>query len=655
MTQRPSSHGGPWPSVHVGRELAPAESEWLHTNGAGVYAMSTVATMHTRRQHGLLVAPLGAGGRHAVVLSHLDTRIDAGGKTYRLATHRFPGVAPTPGYRLLEQFAQEPLPTWTFSLGGERLVRTLCLARGRATLILGYRWEGRRPAVALLRPLLALRDVDALSREHGLMRQLVILRPGTVEIQPRDELPPVLFRHPGLFVGSPEWWRRFEYLGDGAGAAPCEEDLWTPGKFELRLEPGATVHLAVSVGDDCIVPPAALERESVAALRALDPGPSRPLTLRSLFIAADHHCALAAEPPRLLVSYPPGRERLADALMAVPGLLLARGLVDEAKRVLDAIAAHADAGWLPERVPGSSPQGVLAASDRSPEATLWLFEAARALLQWTGADDLFVRGRLYPALARAFAAVRDASRSGGAYLSDAGLLIATRGGTLAAPPGAPALACVEHQALWSRACATLETLAREYGDAALAEEAVSARARLREAFAARFWCAEKAYPFDSVSEQDGDAADASLRPNAVVALSLARDLFSAWQAEALLETARDSLLAPFGLSTLDPTDPLYAGGVAAPEVRVEASEQGASWLCLLEHYGRALLGLDPEDFEVQADLRDLVERAARSGGPVLGELPQHCDGDAPLRAGGPPASGPSVAALLWLLAGELGA
>ena len=38
--------------------LAARANQWLHTNGAGAYASSTIAQMHTRRYHGLLVAAL---------------------------------------------------------------------------------------------------------------------------------------------------------------------------------------------------------------------------------------------------------------------------------------------------------------------------------------------------------------------------------------------------------------------------------------------------------------------------------------------------------------------------------------------------------------------------------------------------------------------
>src|SRR5690606_35729629 len=110
-------HDGPWPSLNVGGQLERAEVEWLHTNGAGAYAMSTVALMHTRRNHGLLVAALKPPLDRYVVLSHAESTVKVAGRSYRLATHQFPDIAPTPGYRLLESLAMDPLPRWVCRLG----------------------------------------------------------------------------------------------------------------------------------------------------------------------------------------------------------------------------------------------------------------------------------------------------------------------------------------------------------------------------------------------------------------------------------------------------------------------------------------------------------------------------------------------------------
>src|SRR5262245_29734978 len=79
MTRAPfdPSTGAPtiWPHLDAQGDLGRARREWLHTNGAGAYASSTLAGMHTRRYHGLLVAALDPPlGRH-VILSHVDAAV----------------------------------------------------------------------------------------------------------------------------------------------------------------------------------------------------------------------------------------------------------------------------------------------------------------------------------------------------------------------------------------------------------------------------------------------------------------------------------------------------------------------------------------------------------------------------------------------------
>ena len=231
-------HSGPWPLVHVDGELERAEKEWLHTNGAGAYAMSTLALMHTRRHHGLLVASLEPPlGRH-VILSHAETHVTVGDRTHKLSTHQFPGVAATPGYRHLRSFAQDPLPRWTYLLGKHKLERTIALAPGRNALVMRYHWFGPTPARLQLMPLMPLRPVEHLALEHGGMLQRVTLRTGEVEIQPIPTLPPIAFAHRGVFMGSPDWWRRFEYGEDLRRYTDFQEDMWTPGTFELDTRAG---------------------------------------------------------------------------------------------------------------------------------------------------------------------------------------------------------------------------------------------------------------------------------------------------------------------------------------------------------------------------------------------------------------------------------
>jgi predicted glycogen debranching enzyme len=196
-----------------------------------------------------LVAALKPPLDRHVILSHLETTVTSGSRVYRLSTHQFPNMAPTPGYRFLRQFSQDPLPRWQFELGEERLERVLCLARERNVLVIVHTWHGRTPVRLSARPLMPMRPLHELSHEHGGIAHDVSLRPGQVRIRPVSELPPVVFSQPGVFVGSPDWWRRFEYAEDRKRDAKHQEDMWTPGAFEIELLPHEPSYLTVALGE----------------------------------------------------------------------------------------------------------------------------------------------------------------------------------------------------------------------------------------------------------------------------------------------------------------------------------------------------------------------------------------------------------------------
>jgi glycogen debranching enzyme len=79
--------------------------------------------------------------------------------------------------------------------------------------------------------------------------------------------------------------------------------------------------------------------------------------------------------------------------------------------------------------------------------------------------------------------------------------------------------------------------------------------------------------------------------------------------------------------------------------RQAAYHQGTCWVFLLGVFARAALALEPNDFELQIELRHTIERLIDAG-PVLGQLAQVASGDPPHHLGGCPAQAWSVAELL---------
>jgi predicted glycogen debranching enzyme len=643
---------GPWPMVHIGGDLDNCDVEWLITNGAGAYAMSTVALMHTRRHHGLLVASIGQLDRY-VVVSHVETTVEAEGKTHRLSTHQFPNVAPTPGYRSIETFSQDPLPRWVFRVGKNTLERTISFVRNKNAIVLSYSWTGREPARLLLRPLLPLRPVEELMHEHGGMLQKVTLRSGVVEVQPVRTLPPVLFRHEGVFMGSPDWWRRFEYLEDRGRYEEFQEDQWCPGVLELTLEPRKTEHVVIALGELPDGDPADLVMDAAQHLLAQDPGEDWSPAVRALDVAAEQY--VLEQNGTIVAGYPWLDVWARDTLVALPGIHLARGRIDRAKTCLAYICASLERGLLPQRLGRKTDE-----FEPALDATLWLFEAVRQFAAQARSEQEFVRDTLFPALKSVFERVAE-GESDHVWLTPEGLIengdestaltwMDARTGTHLVTPR-KGLA-VELQALWARGCDTLASLARGQGDHAWEEGAVRARDRVRDTFRQRFWCNETEYPFDCVSadREAGDAwADPSIRPNALIALALDPELFEPWQRRAVLKRAERELLTPRGVRSLAPSDPNYVGHVGGTIAERQATyHQGPVWTYLVSFYVRASLAVQGHDAANRQRLRDLVV-GALEGGIVLGHVAQTADGDAPHRWRGCPAQACSVAVLLELL------
>src|SRR5690606_560461 len=202
----------------------------------------------------------------------------------------------------------------------------------------------------------------------------------------------------------------------------------------------------------------------------------------------------------------------------------------------------------------------------SVDASLWLFEAVCLLAKELPQDDPFVLQEVYPVLVEIFERVHRSPPSL-VWLTNDGLLAIRNAeepltwmdsrskGAVVTPRQGLA---VEFQALWSKACWVLQQYAVKLGDAAVAERALSARERVRGAFKTRFWCHDVGYPYDVIDDITGEA-DTAIRPNAVIALAVEPDLFESWQADAIVHRARERLLTPRGLRTLDPEHLSYVG------------------------------------------------------------------------------------------------
>lgn len=337
-----------------------------------------------------------------------------------------------------------------------------------------------------------------------------------------------------------------------------------------------------------------------------------------------------------------------DTMIALPGLTLATGRFDVARDILVEYARHMDQGMIPNRFPdkGDTPEY------NTVDATLWMFEATRALSQYSQ-DEAFVREHLYEPLADAIAWHERGTRYNIRMDTD-GLLHAGAPGmqltwmdakyrdwVVTPRMGKP----VEIQALWFNALQIMRSFAARFGDTARALRYGDLAGQAELAFNAQFWNEEAGCLYDVV---DGTERDASIRPNQIFAASLTHTMLNQERMQRVVDVVARDLLTPYGLRSLSPADPRYRGRYAGDlETRDGAYHQGTIWAWLMGPFITAHVRAHERSAAARQQARrwlnGMLPHLNQAG---LGQISEVFDGYAPHLPGGCVAQAWSVAEFL---------
>ncbi|MGH2346729.1 MAG: glycogen debranching enzyme N-terminal domain-containing protein, partial [Chloroflexota bacterium] len=349
--------------------------EWLLTNGLGGYASGTVVGMDIRQYHALLVAAMDPPVRRVALLIRLNEAVTIGEDTTELMTAEYAdGTIFPEGYKHIESFAVEAgLPTWTFRVGDCLLRRTIWMVPGHNITVVRYKLAvGSEPVGLALRPLCAARDHRSVERGNGNRRCSVdAVRDGVVVWAGADRPPLWLLAPGGAFLPAGDWYWNVLLREERALGHDHIEDLFQPGTFRFTLRPGRSFTFLASAeepGPTFPDPDGALaKRRSAYAHNAV----SRPTGRRvdclsaALAEAADQFVvarrSIEADQSigtSLIAGYHWFTDYIRDALIALPGLLLANGRVHDAIALLRLSAAQVRDGLVPSQFPEQ---------ERSPE------------------------------------------------------------------------------------------------------------------------------------------------------------------------------------------------------------------------------------------------------------------------------------------------
>jgi predicted glycogen debranching enzyme len=601
-------------------------AEWLETDGAGGYASGTSSGIRTRRYHALLLVATQPPAGRVVLVNGVEAWVETQAGMVALSSHRYaPDVTHPDGASRIVGFVTDPWPRWTWALpGGGRVEHECFVARERGVTVLAWRAIGTPdPVVLHVRPLVSGRDYHALHHENPAFRFAAETSRGRVVWHPYDGVPPIVATTNGAYAHAPDWYRRFLYDEEIARGLDGVEDLASPGTFRFDLADGEAT---LVLGTD---PTAAVD---VPALRAGER--TRRAAFRSrLHRAADAYVVRRGGGKTVVAGYPWFTDWGRDTFIALRGLCLATGRLDDARAILVEWAGHVSEGMLPNRFPdrGEAPEY------NSVDAALWYVVAVHDFLEALRRAGRRAAQADAVRLDAAIQAILDGYARGtrhGIHADDDGLLAAgvaglqltwmdAKVGDWVVTPriGKP----VEVQALWLNALRIGAERSKRWAEL---------HAMAAASFEARFWNEVLGCLYDVVdADHVRGTVDGGFRPNQILAVGgLPFPAMTGERAQRIVDTVERRLWASIGLRSLAPGSPGYApryeGGVRE---RDSAYHQGTIWPWLLGPFVDAWVrvrGGTPEA-KAQARVRFLAPLLAHLDQAGLGHVSEIVDAEPP--------------------------
>jgi predicted glycogen debranching enzyme len=619
-----------------------ARREWLVTNGIGGFACGTIAGINTRRYHGLLVASLDPPVQRTLLLAKLDVTATYRGRSYPLATNEFAdGTIAPRGFVHLDSFALDgQLPVWTWLIGDALIEQRIWMAQGQNTTYISFRLIRGTEAVHLeLTPLCTYRDFH--SQHRGQRDTLVTAVEKGLRVDSFfGAVPYRLLSDRGEWQIAPQWHWNFKHRVESARGLDDIEDLVSPARWRLTLEPGiAATIIATCETTEPLAPSASLKAEQGRQSELLRAARSHGLldtdevSVRQLVLAADQFVVGRQSGTTVIAGYPWFSDWGRDTMIALPGLTLATGRAEIAATILRTFARFVSNGMLPNLFPdaGHPPEF------NTVDATLWYFVAIDEYLRAT--DDGALLADLYPTLRDIVRWHQRGTRFSIQVDPADGLLRAGEPGVqltwmdakigdwVVTPRiGKP----VEITALWFNVLTIMRDFAARLADQAAAAEYEIAARRTEQSFRERFWFATGGHLYDVIDGPQGD--DSSLRPNQIFAVSLRHCVLDDERARSVVDTCARHLWTPVGLRSLASHAAGYAGSYAGgPRERDAVYHQGTVWSWLLGPFVCAHYRVYRDVAQARAYL-DGIRSHLRDA--CVGQISEIFDGDAPYTASG---------------------
>ncbi len=614
----------------------------LRTNRKGAYQNTSISGCNTTKYQGLLVMPVPyMDDENHLILSSFDETVIQHGAEFNLGIHRYAGDNYSPkGHKYIREFNSDSIPKTIYRIGGVILSKEVMFSSKENRIMIRYTLlDAHSPTTIRFRPFLAFRKISQLTRENDQVdRSFREVENGisTCMYFGYPELYMQFSKKPE-FVYHPDWYKDIEYLQDLLNGDTYQEDLYVPGYFEMPIEKNESIIFSAG---DMMVDPANLSNEYELEINKRTPRSSFFNCLKNS--SHQFYYIPGKNEYYLLAGYPWFKVRARDQFIALPGCTLAIDKPDDFEKIMDTAIPH-----LRNFMNDKPSKSILKQID-DPDVLLWVIWS---LQQYCNEQKERFTEKYSAFLFEIIGYLLSGKHPNLAYLEEDGLL-STYGRDVAVSwmnalhNGKPVIPrsgyLVEFNALWYNALKFTEEISRNTGkeeEAALLEE----KARLAgNSFKEKFMN-DAGYLYDYV---DGNFKDPDVRPNMLLAISLAYSPLERYQKKSVIDFVTKELLTPCGIRSLTPKSARFH-----PQYRGSEKEKkftyfnGMAFPWLLGHYIEAYLKLFQRSGLSLVD-RIMVEMEGEMQNDCIGTLSEFYDPNPPFMAHGGYSFAMSVAELL---------
>ncbi|EOU1807268.1 amylo-alpha-1,6-glucosidase [Clostridium perfringens] len=634
------------------------EKEWMITNGISGFCGGTAIGANCRKYQGLLVACTNSPEERYMILSNLNEEININRKLHQLSSCKYTDKI-VDGFKNLQGFYYDGLPHFRFFVDGVVINKKIAMEYGKNTVVIEYDiLNGSKESKIKIEPLFTFRNPGVCSGEKNLKFSKTVDK-NKIQLTPQlnEDINIRFFTYGGKIVDKTDKIvDKIYYDVDKSTGDKFVDKCYIPGTVEINLNPKERkkVYLLCTIENeenfDC---EKIIENEEKRINSLKNTFDDSRILAKYLPIAGDQFIVNreSIKGKTILAGYPWFLDWGRDAMIAINGLTLSTGRLEDAKDIIRSFSLYEKDGLIPNMFPGEGQEPLY----NTVDASLWFINAVYNYLLYANSYEAleFVEKEVYKTIKNIIKAYKEGTKfsikmdeedsliNAGSGLDQVTWMDVRVNGIVVTPRhGKP----VEINALWYNAL-KIAALLKDKFEKDEKNEYEELAKKVKDSFTKAFWNEDRKYLYDVVNHNEKDD---SLRPNQIWAVSLPFTMLDREKEKYIVQKVFEELYTPYGLRSLSRDHKDYHGiYIGKLFDRDMAYHQGTTWAfplggfftayCKVNDYSKEAVDL------VDSLMRDMEDHIKDQ---CLGSIAEIFDGDNPYKARGCYAQAWSVGEML---------